>query len=167
MMFAVFCIVGANVSFGGLLYTYAVISRNWDTQTANMILTMFWTVFMVGRGLGIFVVRFVRTKVSLVILISIMVASMTLMVGFGHLTHTITWIASTGMSLASSMQLGMWLILGNEFFVISGRLVGLLMTSVYLGAAAIPAVMGYVFKNINPQWMPHILLALSLVLLAD
>ena len=167
LVIAVFCLAGAEVAFSGLLYAYAVKARNWDIHTANMLLTMFWTVYMVGRGLGIFVVRFVRTKVSLVILISIMVASMTLMVGFGHLTHTITWIASAGMSLAGSMQLGIWMVLGNEFFVISGRLVGLLMTSVYLGAAAIPAVMGHVFKNINPQWMPHILLALSLVLLAD
>ena len=167
LFIAFYCALGIEVTYSGLLYTYAIKACNWESQMANNLITMFWAVYTVTRGISIFVAKFVRPSVILAVLIPIIVSMLTLMASASHKHPTVIWVASAGIAMASSLQVGTWFLLGNEYFPITGRSVGLFMTSVYLGGMTVPALTGYIFKNFSPFWMCYILLVLSIILLID
>ena len=162
---AFYCGLGVEITYGGLLYTYAVKGCNWDQQSANNLITVFWITYTVTRGVSILVTKVIRPQTILAVTIPIMVAMMVLMAAASQISPVILWISAAGNAVAMSLQLGTWFLVGNDFFPVSGRLAGLFMASVYMGGMTVPAMTGYLFKSVNQAWMCYILLFLSIVLL--
>ena len=167
LFFAFYCTFGIEVTFSGLLYTYAVKGCNWDQQSASQLIIVFWLLYTVTRGISIPVTKIIGPGIILAVSLTLLVAMMVVMAAASHISPVVLWTTAAGNAVAMSPQLGTWFVAGNELFPISGRMTGLFMAAVYIGGMTVPALTGYLFKSVHPSWMCYVLLILSVALLMD
>jgi fucose permease len=166
-MVAFFCSVGVEVTYMGMMYTYTVQVHRWLPKTANHLLTVYWTMFALCRASSIPLARHIQPRHMLAGAIATMVAMLILLVAANHVSRVVLWITAAGMGMATSIQMGTWFLLGNQYMPVTGRVAACFTTSVYTGCIIIPAISGFVFKYIDLSWFPLILLIFSVLLLVD
>ena len=166
-MVAFFCSIGVEITFMGMLYTYTVKVHNWLPKTANHLLMVYWIMFALARAGSIPVARYLKPRYILGASIVTMVALLILLVAANHLSHVILWVTAAGMGVATSIQMGTWFLLGNQYMPVTGRVASAFTTSIYTGCIIIPALSGLIFRYIALRWFPLILLVFVVLLLLD
>ena len=161
------CYVGSEVSYGSLLFTYAVEGRlNFDKQAAANVTAVFWGFFAFTRLFSVILALFkVRASIMMSMNLSGSLVGILILVILPH-NHIAIWIASAvlGASFASVYPTTM-----SEHFPVSGRLTSVLVAGGNLGDIFVPSAIAALVGNVNTDSFVYcifVLLVLSAVLVA-
>lgn len=163
-----FLYAGAEVGFGGWIYSYAVALRLSSEATAAYLTSAFWGSLTAGRLLAIpLAVRFSSRSVLLGDLIGCLASLGILMLGPTSLEATWVGICGVGLSMASIFPAMLSLVQGR--MRITGRVTGWFFVGASVGGMTLPWVIGQFFESVGPRATIVILLidmsaALSILL---
>lgn len=158
-----FLYVGAEVSYGGWIYTYAVQQLNLSGVTSAAYLTAaFWGALTLGRLLSIpIATRFRPRTILLVDLIGCMTSIALILIWTESIVAI--WISTLGLGLFMASIFPTTLSLAERRMIITGQVTGWFFVGVGAGAMTIPWLVGQLFESIGPQVL-LIVFALDLLL---
>ena len=162
-----FLYVGAEVSFGGWIFTYTT-TLGLSTPVAAAYLTAaFWGGLTLGRLLSIPLAR--RTRPRLVLLVDLLgcLSSLALL-SFISGSLLIVWIGTIATGLFMASVFPTTLAFAERRVVITGRITGWFFTAGSAGAMSLPWLVGHMFALHGPRVFTFMVLAdlsLALVLL--
>jgi FHS family Na+ dependent glucose MFS transporter 1 len=145
-----FLYVGAEVSAGDWMYSFALKSGIATIMTAAYLTSVFWGAFTAGRALGIPI----ATRVSPpAVLAADMLASLASLViiwlGAGSLTAVAFGTLCLGLSMASVFPTT--LSLAGQHMTLTGRVTGLFFVGTGLGGMIVPWLIGQLFEPVGPN----------------
>ena len=150
LFFFMMCYVGSEVSYGSLLFTYAVEGRlNFDKQTAANVTAVFWGFFAFTRLFSVILALFkVRASIMISMNLSGSLIAILILVILPH-NHIAIWIASAvlGASFASVYPTTMtWM---SEHLPVSGKATAVLVAGGNLGDIFVPSAIAALIGNVN------------------
>ena len=157
--------VGAEVSFGGWVYTYAVAMKLMNTTTAALMTSLFWGSLTLGRLLSIpIAAKFRLTSVLFVDVIGVLV-SVGLIVIWPK-SEAMIWIGTFGTGFAMASIFPTMLSLAESRLHITGLVTSLFFVGASSGSMTLPWLIGQMFEPVGP-WvaMTAIFIAMSLALI--
>jgi len=145
-----FLYVGAEVGFGGWIYTYAVALDLSGETTAAYLTSAFWGALTVGRLLAIPVAARFRPRF---ILLSDLVGCL---VSVGAIllwsnSSTATWLGTLGLGLSMASIFPTTLSLAERRMPITGQVNGWFFVGASTGGMTLPWLIGQLFESIGPQ----------------
>ncbi len=159
-----FLYVGAEVSFGGWIYTYAV-ARDISIETAALLTSAFWGALTVGRLLAIPIAARFRPRFILLSDLVGGLASMALILLWPG-SELIVWIGTLGMGLSLASIFPMTISLAERRMVVTGQITGLFFVGASAGAMSLPWLIGQMFESVGSHVvMLAILIDLALAVL--
>lgn len=161
MMF--FFFVGAELSYGGWIYTYARAIDVASVITAGYLTSLFWGSLTLGRLVNIPVAARIRPRYMLMADIFGLVVSLLLLLVWPT-SVPIVWIATFGMGFSMASAFAALMALGEHHIDITGKITSLFLVGASLGSMTVPWIIGQFFESHGPQSM--ILWILSTVLAA-
>ncbi|HZS10233.1 MAG TPA: MFS transporter [Blastocatellia bacterium] len=156
-----FLYVGAEVSFGGWIYTYAVRLNLGSAKTAAYLTSAFWGSLTIGRLLAIpLAVRFRPRTILLADLLGGMV-SIVVMLLWPH-SSTVVWLGTFGTGLAMASIFPTTLSFAGRRMKITGQTTGWFLVGASAGAMTMPWLIGQLFESTGARvTMLVILLSLA------
>jgi FHS family Na+ dependent glucose MFS transporter 1 len=152
-----FLYVGAESSFGGLVFTYARTLSLSSEVGAAYLTSGYWGALMVGRLLSIPLAARVRPRYILFANLIGALLSLTLLVLFpGSLT--MLWVGSIGLGFFFSSTFPTILLWADRNIALTGQLTGRFFMGASLGAMTIPWLIGLFIENIGARAMMFTLL---------
>jgi MFS transporter, FHS family, Na+ dependent glucose transporter 1 len=143
--------VGAEVSFGGWIYTYSVrLGLAGETQAAYLT-SLFWGTFTAGRLLGIPIAARVRPRwILLGDLLGIILGLLIIL--FAPNPAVSIWIGTTlvGFSIASVFPT--LISFAEHRMALSGKITSYFFVGASLGGMTIPWIIGQLFESIGPRF---------------
>jgi FHS family Na+ dependent glucose MFS transporter 1 len=162
-----FLFVGAELAFGGWIYTYALSTGLGDITTAGYINSLFWGALTLGRLLSIPLPTRLRPRYILTADISGLLISLSLLL-FAADAPGVIWIASFGMGFSMANVFPTLMLLAEHHLNISGHITSLFLVGASLGGMAVPWLIGQNFESYGPQatvlWILGTVLATVFVL---
>jgi len=152
-----FLFVGAEFSFGGWIYTYALTLELATVTTAGYLTSLFWGALTLGRLLSIPIAARVRPRYMLAGDLVGMVLSLALLLLFPA-SKTIVWLASFGMGFSIANVFPTMITLGEHHLPVNGNITSWFLVGGSLGSMIIPWLIGQRFETIGPQVTMFILL---------
>ncbi|NWZ75210.1 MFS4B protein, partial [Poecile atricapillus] len=134
--------VGAEITYGSYLFTYAVVFAEMTESEAAALNSVFWGAFAVCRAVAIFGAAFLSPATMIVISLSCSTASSSALAFFAHYRASL-WVGSAvyGASMATVFPSGIaWI---EQYTVIEGKTASLFVVGAALGEMCIPAVVGH------------------------
>jgi FHS family Na+ dependent glucose MFS transporter 1 len=165
-MLFLFFYVGAEITFGGWIYTYAVTLNLASVAGAAYLTSAFWLAFTVGRLLSIpAATRFKPRQVISVALI----CSMTILV-LGMIfsrSSAAVWLMAIGLGFCLAPIWPTGFTLAGQSIQMSGRLTGIILLGDSFGGMVLPSAVGKVIESTSARSMVYLIFAsLALTLLA-
>lgn len=134
--------VGAEVTYGSYVFTYATIFAEMTESEAAALNSVFWGAFAVCRGAAIFGAAFLSPATMIVVSLVCSAASSSALAFFAHY-RALLWAGTAvyGASMATVFPSGIsWI---EQYTVIEGKSASLFVVGGALGEMCIPAVVGY------------------------
>ncbi|XP_039582569.1 sodium-dependent glucose transporter 1 [Passer montanus] len=134
--------VGAEVTYGSYVYTYAVVFAEMKESEAAALNSVFWGAFAVCRGVAIFGAAFLSPATLIVMSLLCSAASSTALAFFAHYRAAL-WAGTTvyGVSMATIFPSGIaWI---EQYTVVEGKTASLFVVGAALGEMCIPVAVGY------------------------
>jgi MFS transporter, FHS family, Na+ dependent glucose transporter 1 len=157
-----FLYVGAEVSFGGWIYTYTIARSLGETTTAGLLNSAFWGMMTVGRLLSIPAAVWVRPSRLLIAAFSGCLASLGLLT-FGPVTPAVVWIGTLALGFSMAPIFPTMLALAGRRMVLTGKTTSWFFIASNAGGMTIPWLTGILFATTGPGWvMPVLLVVISL-----
>lgn len=158
--------VGAEVSYGGWIFTYAASQSLMSETAASYLTSAFWGALTAGRLLSIPIARRYPPRVTL--LAGLLGCLLSVGVWWAApLSVTAVWLCTLGLGLFMSTIFPTTFAWAERVMPISGAVTGWFMTGASLGAMSIPWLIGQLFEAVSPQAMIAVigaaLLAQSLI----
>lgn len=153
-----FLFVGAELSFGGWIYTYAVAMDLATVTTAGYLTSLFWGALTLGRLLSIPIAGRVRPRYILFTDIAGLVLSLSLPLLFPH-SSWVVWVAAFGFGLAMANVYPTLVLLGGRHLQLTGAVTSWFMVGGSLGSMIVPWLIGQRFEVVGPQASMAIILA--------
>ncbi|MEW5958433.1 MAG: MFS transporter [Chloroflexota bacterium] len=147
-----FLYVGAEVSFGGWIFSYAIALDLADKTMAAYLTSGFFGAFTVGRLLSIPLVARLRPRL---VLLSDLAGSL-LSLGVIMLwptSLTAVWLGTVGCGLSMATIFPSILTMAGRRMSITGQITGTLFTGASLGAMSTPWLVGQLFEKMQPPAM--------------
>ena len=142
--------VGAEASFGGWIYTYAVALDLSDAATAAYLTSAFWGALTLGRLLAIpLAARFRPRSILLADLAGCLISMGILLLWPG--STVATWLGSLGLGLAMASIFPTVISLAERQIPITGRVTGWFLVASSVGAMTLPWLIGQLFESAGPQ----------------
>ena len=165
-----FCYVGLALSYGSLVFTYAVEGQlHFDKSTAATLTAVFWGPLIFARVFPIvLVVLKVPPSVLMIMNVSSSCIAILILIIFPH-NRIAIWIVSAllGASFASIYpNIMTWL---SQHLPVSGRATAVVVAGGNLGDIIITSVITALIGSVNPDWFVYctfILVVLSTTLIA-
>jgi FHS family Na+ dependent glucose MFS transporter 1 len=158
-------VVGAEVSFGGWIYTYAVALDLASVRNAAYLTSAFWGALTLGRLIGIpIAARFRPRSILLVDLIGC-VASVLVILVFSASTAMV-WIGAAGLGFFMASIFPTVLSWAERRMTMSGFVTSWFLVGASVGAMTLPWIIGQLFETIGPQVTMMLILADLVVALA-
>lgn len=147
--------VGAEVAFGGWIFTYAR-ELNIATETSAAYLTSaFWGALTVGRLLAIPIAARVRPRYILLgDLIGCLISVGLILVWPSALT---AWIGTLGVGLSMASIFPTTISLAERRMTVTGQVTGWFFVGASAGGMIIPWLIGQLFESVGPQVVMTIL----------
>jgi MFS transporter, FHS family, Na+ dependent glucose transporter 1 len=152
-----FLYVGAEVSFGGWIFTYVTRLQLVDPIIAGFITSAFWGALTIGRLVGIPISAFMDAKKILWVDLVGCVASMLLIVLFPF-EKAVVWACTILLGLSMATIFPTALSFAEKRLNISGTITSWFFVGASLGGMVLPWVIGQVFEPLGPP------IAMSLIL---
>ncbi|KAI1241017.1 hypothetical protein IHE44_0009473 [Lamprotornis superbus] len=137
-----FFYVGAEVSYGSYVFTYAMDFVEMMESEAAALNSVFWGAFAVCRGAAIFGAAFLSPFTMIVISLVCSAASSSALAFFTH-NQALLWVGTAvyGASMATIFPSGIsWI---EQYTVIEGKSASLFVVGAALGEMCIPVAVGY------------------------
>lgn len=144
--------VGAELSLGNWLSTYAIKLRLADAAGAAYLTSAFWGAFTAGRLVSIpLATRFAERTVLLADLVGSL-GFVALMLLFPH-SATVLWIAACGAGFAMASIFPTMISFAQRHMTITGQITSLFLAGSSLGSMTLPLLIGQLFDRIGPAVM--------------
>ena len=161
-----FLYVGAEVGYGGFIYTFAVNDQTvkFTPSNATQLNSVFWGTFALGRGVSICIAS-VLSPLNMVLLdiLGCIVSSLALAYE-ADTNATVLWIgtATLGASMASLFPAGIsWL---ESHAPVTGSMASFLIVGAAVGEMAVPLLLGNLFtSDIGPMSLMYIMFVISVL----
>jgi FHS family Na+ dependent glucose MFS transporter 1 len=142
--------VGAEISFGGWIFTYAVAQDISSETLAAYLTSAFWGALTLGRLLAIPIA--VRLRPSIVLRNSLVgcLLSMGIVLLWPKSLAAI-WLGTLGMGLSIAAMFPTTVSLAERRMVITGQVTGWFFVGASLGGMSLPWMIGQLFESIGPQ----------------
>lgn len=153
-----FLFVGAEVSFGGWIYTYAVTLNLATATTAGYLTSLFWGAMTLGRLLSIRLAGRARPRYILLADLIGAAACLSLLLlvpGSGW----VVWAASFGVGLSLANVYPTLVLLGRNHLHLTGSITSMFLVGGSLGSMVLPWLIGQRFEVAGPQITMAIILA--------
>lgn len=144
--------VGAELSLGNWLSTYAVKLRLADAAGAAYLTSAFWGAFTAGRLVSIpLATRFAERTVLLADLVGSL-GFVALILLFPH-SAAVLWIAACGAGFAMASIFPTMISFAQRHMTITGQITSLFLAGSSLGSMTLPLLIGQLFDRIGPAVM--------------
>ncbi|WP_420631032.1 MFS transporter [Candidatus Leptofilum sp.] len=145
-----FLYVGAEVAYGGWVYTYAI-TLDLSTETAAAYLTsFFWGALTVGRLISIPLTAKFHPKTMLGGALAGCVASMLILLTWRSST-AVLWAGTIGLGLSMSVIFPTTLSWAEHTLSLSGKMTSYFFVGASLGAMSIPWLIGQLFESVGAR----------------
>jgi len=144
-----FLYVGAEVGFGGWVYTYALAMGLSGPAMAAYLTSAFWGSFTVGRFVGIPLAARFSPQAILAADVAGCIASLALLLAWPHSAAAL-WLGTLGVGLAMASIFPTTLSLAERRMAITGRATGWLLAGGGAGSMLLPWLMGQLFEPWGP-----------------
>ncbi|NWS88931.1 MFS4B protein, partial [Toxostoma redivivum] len=134
--------VGAEVTYGSYVFTYAMDFAEMTESEAAALNSVFWGAFAVCRGAAIFGAAFLSPFTMIVMSLVCSAASSSALAFFAHY-RALLWVGTAvyGASMATIFPSGIsWI---EQYTVIEGKSASLFVVGAALGEMCIPVAVGY------------------------
>lgn len=162
-----FLYVGAEVAFGGWIFTYAVELKVADEATAAYLTSGFWGALTIGRLLAIPLAARVRPRYILLgDLLGCLVSIGLVLLWPGSLV--MVWLGTIGVGLSMASIFPTTISLAERRMTVTGQVTGWFFVGASAGGMLLPWLIGQWFEGVGPQVVMMILgvdLALALGIL--
>lgn len=149
---------GAEIAFGGWIFTYATAQELLTAGTAALLTSAFWGSLTVGRLLSIPIARVWRNRrIIFVDLIGCLVSVGILLLWPQSVTAV--WIGTIGLGLSMASVFPTTLSLAERHLNVSGQITSYFFVGASLGGMTIPWIIGQRFESVGPLQTMMIILA--------
>lgn len=142
-------VAGAENSFGGWVFTYAVKANLVDETTAAYVNSAFWGAFMLGRIASIPIGARVRPRVVVMIDLVLALAGLGLMLVFSSSALAL-WGGAILFGLGIASAFPTLITFAGRHMTITGAVTGWFFVGASLGGMIIPWLIGQTFEPIGP-----------------
>lgn len=141
---------GAEIAFGGWIYSYAVRLRLSSQAVAAYLTSAFWGSLTIGRLLAVpLAIRFPPHAVLLADCIGCLISIVVLLLGSHSLWATFVGTCGVGLSMASIFPAA--LSLAQSRMAITGRVTAWFFVGASAGGIVVPWLIGQFFESAGPQ----------------
>ena len=147
-----FLYVGAEISFGGWIFTYAVALGLGGETTAAYLTSAFWGALTLGRLLAIPIAARLRPCSILLGGLVGCLASVGIILLWPNASAAI-WLGTLGMGLSMASIFPTTLSLAERHMAITGRVAGWFFIGASAGGMSLPWLIGQLFESIGPRIM--------------
>jgi FHS family Na+ dependent glucose MFS transporter 1 len=145
-----FLYVGAEVAFGGWIYTYAVELKITTEATAAYLTAAFWGALTVGRLLAIPIAARVRPRYILLgDLVGCLVSIGLILVWPSSLAAI--WLGTIGVGLSMASIFPTTISLAERRMTVTGQVTGWFFVGASAGGMLLPWLIGQMFESVGPQ----------------
>ncbi|GAB4438172.1 MAG: MFS transporter [Anaerolineae bacterium] len=155
--------VGAEVSYGGWIYTYTITLKLAPETTAAYLTSAFWGALTLGRLLSIPLALRFRPRTVLNGALLGCLASAALVIIGGHSLPVVA-AATVGMGLFMAPVFPVTISLAERRMAITGQTTGWFFIGGSLGAMAVPWIIGQFFETAGP---PAVMVIIAITLLTQ
>ena len=161
-MLFLFFYVGAEITFGGWVYTYAVTLNLASAAGAAYLTSAFWAAFTVGRLISIpAATRFTPKQVILTALFGCLAILALGMVFSG--SSLALWLMAIGLGFCMAPIWPTGFTLAGQSIAMTGKITGVILLGDSFGGMVLPTVVGKVIEGSGPRAMVYLVFG-SLVL---
>ena len=143
-----FLYVGAEIGFGGYIFSFAKLSKlHFDVSKASLLNAAFFGAIAIGRGLSICLAGVLSARMMLILDITGCILSALLLAIYGETIGVVLWVGTIclGLSMASLFPSGIsWL---ESFCKVTGNMASVLIVGSALGEMSFPMLIGWMFRN--------------------
>jgi len=143
-------VVGAEVSFGGWIYTYALALDLASVKSAAYLTSAFWGALTLGRLIGIPIAARFRPRSILLVDLLGCIASVALILAFSTSTNMV-WIGAAGLGFSMASIFPTVLSWAERRMTMSGSVTSWFLIGASVGAMTLPWFIGQLFEAIGPQ----------------
>ncbi|XP_040409793.1 sodium-dependent glucose transporter 1 [Cygnus olor] len=143
-----FCYVGAEVTYGSYIFTYAKVFAEMNENEAAALNSVFWGAFAACRGVAIFCAACLYPGTMILLSLLGSAVSSSCLVFFAQYAVSL-WVGTAvyGASMATIFPSGIsWI---EQYTVIQGKSASLFVVGAALGEMCIPAAVGYLQGQFN------------------
>jgi MFS transporter, FHS family, Na+ dependent glucose transporter 1 len=158
-----FFYVGAEISFGGWIYSYATASGLGTLTTAAYLTSAFWLALTVGRLLSVPIATVMKPIPILAIDLAGCLASIGFLLLFPS-SSLATWIGTIGVGLSMASVFPTTLLLAGTRMTITGTITGWFFVGSSMGGVVLPRLIGQLFESIGPG-MTMVTIMIDLIIL--
>lgn len=156
--------VGAELSFGDWIYTYAVSLDLASVTTAAYLTSAFWGSITLGRLIGIPITTRIRPRTILPISLVGALVSVGIILVWSNSTIAL-WVGAIGTGLSMASLFPSTITFAGRRLNITGRITGWFFIGVGAGSMTLPWMIGQVFETIGPTSMMVIIMTAILLAL--
>lgn len=157
-----FLYVGAEVAYGGWIYTYAITLDLSSTTVAAYLTSFFWGSLTLGRLLSIPLTAKLHPKALLSGALAGCLLSMAILI-VGQNSTAALWAGTIGLGLSMSVIFPTTIALAEHTLSLSGQMTSYFFIGASLGGMSIPWLIGQLFEAIGPVVTMLIILATLLM----
>ena len=160
--------MGAEQSFGGWIYTFAVSADLATVPAAALLTSAFWGAFTLSRLGSILVANRLSTRAYVVIslmgcTLSLLLLNLLRFLGEGNLGVMVLWLGTILFGISIAVVFPLMLSYAGERTQIFGQVTGLFFVGLSVGGMLIPWLIGQFFETAGPYSMMVILLLAILI----
>lgn len=160
--------IGAEQSFGGWIYTFAVTAGLASDQMAAVLTSVFWGAFTLSRLGSILVAHRLSTRAYVITslvgcTLSLLLLNLLRFLDSGNIEELVLWLGTILFGISIAVVFPMMLSYAGERTQIFGQVTSLFFVGVSLGGMLIPWLIGQFFESNGPYSMMVILLLAILV----
>ncbi|MBI4671482.1 MAG: MFS transporter [Chloroflexi bacterium] len=158
-------VAGAESSFGGWIFTYAVKSGLADETTAGYVNAAFWGAFLLARIASIPLAARVRPRVIMSVDLTLALLSLAVLFVLPN-SNVALWLGTALFGIGIASAFPTLITFAGRHIVITGAVTGWFFVGASLGGMIVPWLIGQVFETAGPTVMLLILsgaLALAFV----
>lgn len=156
-----FLFVGAEVGFGGWIFTFAVSLDLTDETSAAYLTSLFWGALTMGRLLAIPLAARFRPRIILFSDLFGCLLSVVIILLWPQSLMAV-WLGTFGIGLSMASMFPVTLSLAERRIAITGKVTGIFLVGASLGGMTVPWLIGQLFDPVGP-WVMMLILAIALI----
>ncbi|KAK6191355.1 hypothetical protein SNE40_003069 [Patella caerulea] len=158
-----FIYVGMEVTYGGLLSTFAFEHMDWSEQKGATVTAVFWGSVAVGRGIAIFIAKACSPSCMLITdLVLVILGALILCFGIQKY-EILLWIGTLTLGIGMSSIFPTGISWADHYSPLTGKATAVLIVGSALGEMLIPVITSYFYENESQMVLMYMMLAMSII----